>query len=113
MQAGLSWQAGVTKNFSILTEAYFVKKGGQLKAGNSLDGVGSTLKLYTAEIPVLARIHMGGFCFNAGPYVNYIFSVKTSESSNFFFRKELDCTIAVQRFYFPMVADLPIIDRQG
>ena len=36
IQAGMSWQAGVTDNFSIVTEAYFVKKGGILKAGNPL-----------------------------------------------------------------------------
>ena len=93
VQAGLSWQAGITKHFSVLTEAYFVKKGGRLISGNPLDGIGSTLKLYTAEIPVLARIHMGGFYLNAGPYTNYIFSGKTSlgseASESISFGKEL------------------------
>ena len=71
-QAGLSWQKGLTKNFSIVTEAYYVKKGGTLKAGNPLNGVKSTLKLYSVEVPVLARLHVNRFYFNAGPYVNYI-----------------------------------------
>jgi hypothetical protein len=82
LQAGLSWQAGITKNFSILSEAYFISKGGRLTGGNPLNEVGSTLRLYTAEIPVLARIHVGGFYFNTGPYANYIFSGKKSESES-------------------------------
>ncbi len=49
-----------------------------LKADNPLNGVKSTLKLYTAEVPVLARVHTGRFYFNAGPYGNYIFSGKQS-----------------------------------
>jgi len=81
LQAGLSWQAGVTKHFSIVTEAYFVKKGGALKTDNPVDGMKSSLKLYTVEVPVLARIHAGKFYFNAGPYANYIFSGKTFSDS--------------------------------
>lgn len=78
LQAGLSWQAGITKHFSIVTEAYYAKKGGTIVAGNPLDGVKSTLKLHTVEVPVLARLHAGRFYFNAGPYANYIFGGKTS-----------------------------------
>ncbi len=81
LRAGLSWQAGVTQRFSIVTEAYFAKKGGTLKSGNPLTGVESSLHLYTVEVPVLARVHAGRFYFNAGPYVSYIFSGKrTSET---------------------------------
>lgn len=76
LQAGLSWQAGVTEHFSVVTEAYFVNKGGRLKSGNPLDGIGTTLKLSTMEVPILARVHAGRFYFNAGPYTNYIFSGK-------------------------------------
>jgi hypothetical protein len=79
IQAGLSWQASITERFSIVTESYFVKKGGTLKAGNPLTGEKSSLKLYTAELPVLARLYAGRFYFNAGPYANYIFSGKRSE----------------------------------
>jgi hypothetical protein len=81
LQAGLSWQAGVTKNFSIVTEAYFVKKGGALKSDNPVDGMKSSLKLYTVEVPVLARIHAGKFYFNAGPYANYMLSGKKFSDS--------------------------------
>lgn len=81
VQAGLSWQAGLTNNFSIVTEAYFVKKGGKLKADNPLNGVESTLKLYTVEVPVLVRVHTGKFYFNAGPSGNYIFSGKKSSET--------------------------------
>jgi hypothetical protein len=77
-QAGLSWQANVSKNFSIVTEAYYMKKGGTLTAGNPLNGVKSTLKINTVELPVLARLHAGRFYFNAGPYANYIMSGKSS-----------------------------------
>lgn len=81
LQAGLSWQAGITKQFSIVTEAYFMRKGGQLKSGNPLDRVGSTLKLNTIEVPVLARVHAGRFYFSTGPYANFIFSRKVSSGS--------------------------------
>ncbi|HZY80084.1 MAG TPA: porin family protein [Cyclobacteriaceae bacterium] len=77
-QGGLSLQTGITKHFSIVTEAYYVKKGGTVTADNPVNGVKSTLKLHTIEVPVLARIHAGRFYFNAGPYANYIFSGKTS-----------------------------------
>lgn len=77
-QAGLAWQAGVAKHFSIVTEAYYAKKGGTLVAGNPLNGIKSTLKLHTVEVPVLARFHAGRFYFNAGPYATYIFGGNTS-----------------------------------
>ncbi len=76
IRAGLSWQAGLTKNFSVVTEAYFIRKGGGLETGNPLNGVNSAIKLNTIELPVLARVHAGRFYFNAGPYANYIFSGK-------------------------------------
>jgi hypothetical protein len=76
LQAGLSWQAGLTKRFSIVTEAYFMTKGGTINADNPVDGIRSTLKLYTVEVPVLARFHAGRFYFNTGPYINYVVSGK-------------------------------------
>ena len=81
-QGGLSWQAGLTKHLSIVTEAYFITKGGTVKVNNPVDGIRSTLKLRTMEIPVLARIHTGRFYFNAGPYVNYVFSGKKSSDTD-------------------------------
>jgi len=80
-QAGISWQAGFTKHFSIVTEAYFITKGGSIRANNPLDGIKSSLRLYTLEVPVLARFHAGRFYFNAGPFVNYIFSGKETSDA--------------------------------
>ncbi|HWA34538.1 MAG TPA: porin family protein [Cyclobacteriaceae bacterium] len=81
IRAGLSWQAGITKNFSVVTEAYFVRKGGGLENGNPLNGLHSAIKLNTIELPVLARVHAGRFYFNAGPYANYIFSGKRTSDA--------------------------------
>mgnify|MGYP000567782828 CR=1 FL=1 len=83
LQAGLSWQAGLAENFSIVTEGYFIRKGGRLQSGNPLMNIGSTVKLYTVEVPVLARLHAGRWYFNVGPYSNYMISGKilTPESS--------------------------------
>lgn len=80
LQAGLSWQAGVTKHFSIVTELYFERKGGGLEINNPLHTTESTLKLNTIEIPLLARLHAGKFYFNAGPYATYVFSGKISST---------------------------------
>ncbi|MFN8334259.1 MAG: porin family protein [Cyclobacteriaceae bacterium] len=77
LQAGLSWQASVSNRFSVVSEAYFIRKGGRLQSGNPLTDVGSTLKLYSVEVPVLARVHAGRWYFNAGPYTNYILSGKS------------------------------------
>lgn len=81
LQAGFSWQSGITKRFSIVGEGYFITKGGSIKTGNPVTGVRSTLKLHTLEVPVLARFHAGRFYFNAGPYVNYILRGKESSST--------------------------------
>ena len=81
IQAGLSWQAGLTRRFSIVTEAYFITKGGSIKGDVAVEGIKSSLRLHTVEVPVLARLHAGRFYFNAGPYVNYIFSGKASSNA--------------------------------
>ncbi|MBL7864792.1 MAG: PorT family protein [Cyclobacteriaceae bacterium] len=78
LRIGLSLQTGITRNFSLVTEAYFLRKGGILISGNPLNGVESSLKLNTLEMPVLARLHAGRFYFNAGPYINYVMSGKKS-----------------------------------
>jgi hypothetical protein len=74
LRAGLSFQAGVTKHFSWVGELYYATKGGTLNAGNGLTQDKSTLKLYSAELPLMARVHMGRFYLNSGPYASYIFS---------------------------------------
>lgn len=71
IQAGASFQAGITPGFSIVSELYFMKKGGKLKANNPLTANESTLRLNTLELPVLARFHVGKFYVNAGPSIAY------------------------------------------
>lgn len=74
IQAGVSFQAGITPSFSLVSELYFMRKGGQLKAGNPLTISESTLHLNTMELPMLARFHFGKFYMNAGPSIAYTLS---------------------------------------
>jgi hypothetical protein len=74
IQAGASFQAGITPGFSLVSELYFMKKGGKLKANNPLSANESTLRLNTLELPVLARVHFGKFYMNAGPSIAYYLS---------------------------------------
>ena len=69
IQAGMSFQAGVTPSFSIVSELYFLRKGGNLKANNPLTTNESTLRISTFELPLLARFHAGRFYINAGPSI--------------------------------------------
>lgn len=71
IQAGASFQAGITSAFSIVPELYFIRKGGKLKANNPLTTVESSLLFNTIELPVLARVHFGHFYINAGPSIAY------------------------------------------
>ncbi len=71
IQAGASFQAGITPGFSLVTELYFLRKGGKLKAGNPLNTGESSLHLNTIELPLLARWHFGKFYINAGPSIAY------------------------------------------
>lgn len=71
VQAGASFQAGIAPGFSLVSELYFMRKGGNLKANNPLTNNESTLRLNTLELPVLARFHVGKFYMNAGPSIAY------------------------------------------
>lgn len=71
IQAGASFQAGITTGFSIVSELYFMRKGGKLKVDNPLTTSESRLRLNTIELPVLARFHFGKFYVNAGPSIAY------------------------------------------
>lgn len=71
IQAGASFQAGITPAFSVVSELYFIRKGGKLNANNPLTNNVSSLRLNTLEIPVLARFHFGRFYVNAGPSIAY------------------------------------------
>ena len=82
IMAGATFQAGMTRVFSVVAETYFVMKGATLKADNPLTVNKSTLRLYNVEIPVLARVHINRFYMNAGPYVSYTIGgrIKTESS---------------------------------
>ena len=76
IQAGASFQAGITPGFSLVSELYFMKKGGKLKANNPLSANESSIRLNTLELPVLARFHFGKFYMNAGPSIAYTLNGK-------------------------------------
>lgn len=71
IQAGLSFQAGITPAFSVVPELYFIRKGGKLKANNPNSTNEIYLQLNTIELPVLARVHFGKMHLNAGPSIAY------------------------------------------
>jgi Outer membrane protein beta-barrel domain len=72
-QLGVSFRAGISPKFSLVSELYFLMKGGSLLANNPLTTNKTTLRLYTVELPVLARYHFGKFHVNAGPSIAYNF----------------------------------------
>lgn len=72
-QVGVAFQAGITSSFSVVTEFYFSMKGGKLNDGNSLTNQASTIRLYSFELPLLARFHFNEFHINAGPSIAYNF----------------------------------------
>lgn len=73
VQIGLSLQTGIASHFSLVPELSFIMRGGKLKANNPLTQDESTLRFYTVELPVLARLHLGKFHLNAGPSLGYNF----------------------------------------
>ena len=72
-QVGVSFQAGVTQHFSVVSELYFMMKGGKLESNNPLTTDKTTYRLYTFELPVLARFHFGKVHLNAGPSIAWNF----------------------------------------
>lgn len=82
-QVGASFQAGITPHFSLVSEVYFIMKGGRLESDNPLTADKRTIRLYTIESPFLARYHFGKFYVNAGPSLAYNVTgkFKTDESS--------------------------------
>lgn len=71
VQVGATFQAGITKHFSLVSEFYFMSKGGKLKENNPINTKETTTHLYSIELPVLARFHMGPVYLNAGPSIAY------------------------------------------
>ena len=70
-QVGVSFQAGITPRFSLVSEFYFMMNGGKLKANNPLTIDETTIRFYSLELPILARVHLKNFYVNAGPSVGY------------------------------------------
>jgi hypothetical protein len=71
IQAGVSLQAGITPGFSLVSEFYFLRKGGKITANNPYSTSESSLRLNTLELPVLARFHIGKLYLNAGTSIAY------------------------------------------
>ena len=76
IHAGVSFQAGITSKFSLVSELYYIRKGGELTANNPLTTQKTILRFNAFELPVLARFHFGKFYMNAGPSIAYNFSGK-------------------------------------
>lgn len=76
IQAGVSFQAGITSSFSLVSELYFMRKGGKLKSNSPFSPNESSLHLNTLELPVLGRFQIGKFYMNAGPSIAYNLSGK-------------------------------------
>ncbi len=71
LQIGASFQNDFTTKFSLVSELYFMMKGGKLKADNPLTIQQSTLRFYTIESPLLARFNVGKVYLNAGPSIAF------------------------------------------
>ena len=71
IQVGVSFQAGITPTFSLVSELYFMKQGSTLSAGNPLTIGKTTFSMSALELPVMARFHFGKFYVNAGPSIAY------------------------------------------
>lgn len=71
LQAGVSVQTVITSNLSVLSEFYYIRKGGKLKANNPLTSTAISYRFNTLELPVLARLHLGRVHVNAGPSIAY------------------------------------------
>ena len=84
VQVGMSCQREYSPLFSTVTELYFIMKGGMLKEDNPLTDLESIFRLYTIEMPVLARFQLGKFNLIAGPSIAWNFDAmqKTNGAKN-------------------------------
>ncbi len=71
LQAGVSVQTVISSNFSVLSEFYYIRKGGKLKVNNPLTSFEVAYRFNSLELPVLARVHLGRVHVNAGPSIAY------------------------------------------
>lgn len=83
LQAGISVQTVLSSKFSVLSEFYYLRKGGKLKVNNPLTSKEVSYRFNSLELPVLARVHFNRVHVNAGPSIAYNFSgsVKTESQS--------------------------------
>lgn len=71
LQIGASFRADFTPKLTLVSELYFMMKGGRLKTDNPLNTQTSTLRFYTIESPLLGRFNLGKVYLNAGPSIAY------------------------------------------
>lgn len=71
LQAGLSFQAGITEHFTAVAELYYMQKGSQFKSDNPINHAKTKTRLHMIEMPVMARVHFGRVYLNAGPSLAY------------------------------------------
>jgi hypothetical protein len=72
LQLGASYQLGISRMISLVPELNVAMKGGILTEANPLTPHPSTVRLYSVDIPLLARLHIHRFYINAGPYGSYL-----------------------------------------
>ncbi|WP_207494872.1 porin family protein [Aridibaculum aurantiacum] len=80
LQACVSVQAVVSSRFSVLSELYYIRKGGKLQSNNPLTSTEVAYRFNSLELPVLARVHFGRVHINAGPSIAY--NLSGSEKTN-------------------------------
>lgn len=71
VQAGVTVQTVISPNFSVLSEFYYIRRGGKLQANNPLTTIELVYRFNSLELPVLARLHLGRVHVNAGPSIAY------------------------------------------
>jgi hypothetical protein len=81
LQAGLSFQAGLTRRVSLVAEGYYIMKGGDIKSNYDKGIKKASVRLHSVEMPIMTRIHFGRFYFNSGPYVSYLMGGKLKMGS--------------------------------
>ena len=82
LQAGASFQLGITDYFSVVPELYFVMKGTRLEDENPLTGQETRIRFNTIDLPVLARVHLCDLYVNAGPVVSYNLGGRVKTEAN-------------------------------
>ena len=82
LQAGASFQAGISEYFSLVPELYFVMKGGRLDNNNPITGQETKIRFNTLDLPVMARLHLCNLYVNAGPVISYNLGGRIKTESN-------------------------------